>query len=321
MPDPYVLASYTPPMIAWCSLILVMPLIGLILAAWHRYLARLPETNDSLAAVCGIALPLLASAGFLGLLWDREGVVGTSGALVLGSGPLICGLVTGTLLVTRPDAHETGRSSSGLIMFVAGLVMVMIAAAGRVPHTVGLIACTIGLVLIWRTSLRSRDGHRQVRPSDTPQQPLSLTVALAGSLILAFCTRLSPIEWMPLVIVVLVVGAVVMLHMLMSSRGVFAALEAAWWFAIILPCLGLGLLGQDRLAVLVRGHDLPGLPAVVPTLRSTEGLVVPGVVLMLSVVFWLLAGSVASSWRRTLGVCLIVVGVLGFLDLGLGHSG
>ena len=305
-------------MIAWCSLILIPPLVLLILAAWRQYLSEIPDAQASSVMLCGIVLPLLASAGFLGLLWDQEGVLGSSGSLVVGTGPLIFGLVTGWLLVSRPDARDVESPSGCVIMLVTGLLLIMMAVAGRVPHTVGLIACTIGLVLIWLNSLRSREVSGTAKAGETRQQPLSLTLALAASLLLAFCARWSPIDWMPLVMFVLIVEVLVMLRMVMSSRGGAAVFEAAGWFAVLLPCLGLGLLGQDRLAVLIRGNDLPGLPPVVPTLRSTEGLLIPGVAILLGVLLWFLAGLVPSSWRRTLGGCLLVIGVLGFLGQLLG---
>ena len=308
-------------MIAWCSLILIMPLIGSILITWRQYLSQVPETAASSASLRGIVLPLLASAGFLGLLWDRDGVLGAPGGLVLGSGPLIFGIVVGLLLVIRPGACAGSPSPGRVLMPVSGIVLIMIAAAGRVPHTVGLMACTIGLVLIWLNSLRSRSDHVQMDNDQASQQPLSLTLALAGSLMLAFCTLMSPIEWMPLVVLALIVEVLLMLFLLMRSRGVPAAFEAVGWFAILLPCLGLGLLGQDRLAVFIGGNDLPGLRAAFPTLRSTEPLLIPGVTILIGTVFWSLAPSLAISWKRSLGITLLLIGFLGFFELTTEFTG
>ena len=308
-------------MIAWCSLLLILPLVLLILKAWRQYLTEISDGHALNIPLCGIVLPLLSSAGFLGLLWDREGVLGSSGSLVVGTGPLIFGLVTGWLLVSSPLASTAGGSSNRFIQLVSGLVLVMIAAAGRVPHTVGLIACAIGLVLIWLTSLQSREVTDSVKAGEARQQPLSLIVAVAGSLLLAFCTRLAPSDWMPLVMVVLIVEVLVMLRMLMNSRGGTAVFEAAGWLAVLLPCLGLGLLGQDRLVVLIRGHDLPGLPPAMPTLRSTQELLIPGVTILLSVLFWSMATRVPPGWRGTLGACLIVVASLGLFRLAVGPLG
>ncbi|MBG84342.1 MAG: hypothetical protein CMJ40_07350 [Phycisphaerae bacterium] len=308
-------------MIAWCSLLLIPPLVLLILATWRQYLETQRDAQASDIAISGIVLPLLASAGFLGLLWDREGVLGAPGALVVGSGPMVFGLITGWLLVRSPRACGGGWPSGGVIMSVGGLLLIMMATAGRVSHTVGLIACTIGMVLIWLTSLRSRGASAPANAAARREQPLSLTLALAGSLLLAFCTRLAPIDWMPLVLALLILEVLMMLYILMASRGPEVVFEGAGWFAVLLPCLGLGLLGQDRLAMLIRGNDLPGLPPVVPTLRSTEGLMVPGLVIVLSVLFWFLAGSVPSSWRRTMGLCLLVAVVLALLQLRFGLMG
>ena len=120
-------------MIAWCSLLLILPLVLLILKAWRQYLTEISDGHALNIPLCGIVLPLLSSAGFLGLLWDREGVLGSSGSLVVGTGPLIFGLVTGWLLVSSPLASTAGGSSNRFIQLVSGLVLVMIAAAGRVP--------------------------------------------------------------------------------------------------------------------------------------------------------------------------------------------
>ena len=303
-------------MIAWCALILIPLLVLLIVATWRQYLTEQLTTQASDIAISGIVYPLLASAGFLGLLWDREGVLDAPGALIVGSGPMVFGLVTGMLLVRGPEAPRGGWPSGGVIMLITGLVLVMMAAAGRVPHTVGLIACSIGLVLIWLTSLRSHEGSDAATSSVRRQQPLSLTSALAASLLLAFCASLAQDDWIPLVLLVLIIQVLVMLSILLTSHGPNVVFKAAGWFAVLLPCFGLGLLGQDRLGMLIIGNNLPGLPQVVPTLRSTGGLLVPGVVILLGVLFWSLRGLVPSSWRRTMGLCLLVAVLLAILQLG-----
>ena len=221
-----------------------------------------------------------------------------------------CVLLSAVLRIQRDPWEAQDRLP--LAWPVAGVLLVLVASAGRVSHTVGLVAFAIGVVLIWANSLPepAEEG------ASSAQQPSGaesawLTMAFAAAILLGVCTALATEVLVATVIMVAALVALAVVATVGRCRDGQLAIRSAGWLAVILPCLGLGLLGHDRLMLIMQGGRIPQLPGPPPRLHETGGLLLPGLVLLATTAVLAGHGRWRGSWRLAACAGLGLAGVLG----------
>ena len=297
-------------MLPWVALGLLLPVGIVMLLQWRQFLVGMDQSVRMERLAINAWAPLLASAGLLGLLWDQQRPMHGQAALAVGTGAMVFAILVGGILLTtdrhdRPWNHFQGSWLVPIAWPVGGILMLLVASAGRVSHVVGLVAFAMGLVLIWLNLMPQRDEEPEPAPS---RGDGSLVVTFLAALVLAACARLSPVEWLVPVGVVLSLLSLGVLVLLARHKNVLSAIQAGGWFAVLLPCLGLGLLGQDMLSRIIRA-DIPGAP---PRFEYTSSLLEPGLVLLVTIMVLVCQERWPSFWRAPASLALLVAGLLGY---------
>ncbi|MBG81031.1 MAG: hypothetical protein CMJ39_10030 [Phycisphaerae bacterium] len=295
-------------MLSWIGLFLLLPAAMALVLFWSRCLALSNRDQFKDQLIASVWGPVLASLGFLGMLWDRSGVLGEGGAGAIGMGAVIFAIVAGMMLLNSASSNvqqdKELMTDLPLIWPVAGVVILLTAAAAKVPHLVGLIVCAIGLVLIWINTMPADSSVEQKSESDA--QSSSLAGAFVSSLFLAVCAWWSTSLLPALALTVVSLVSLVLVMLVAAHRGVSQGIRMAGWLAVLLPCLGLGLLGHDQLFQMIQS----GRDSAVPRLHETIGLLGPGLILLATTL--VLAGGRrwSPTWRRYAGLGLFLVGVV-----------
>ena len=195
---------------------------------------------------------------------------------------------------------------------LAAFVMVLVAAAGRVPHTVGLLVSALAVVLLWFNSMPPEPPeHGRAAPAD--ERPGGLLTAILAAVALALAAGLSPTASQWLIASWLIILAILIFVTLHFRAGESATLHATGWFAITLPAVGLGVLGHDRLVGMFSQPALLGPVAVPEQVHHTAGLLVPGLIILM--VSFVVAGAPRwpVTWVKASGLLTIAAGLGGLL--------
>ena len=297
-------------MISWVALGLLLPVAIVMLLQWRQVLLGLDGSARMERLVTTIWAPLIASLGLLGLLWDQTEPLHGPSALAIGSGSMVFAVLVGSLLLRSDSVLQDQEQSQSnwqipISWPVAGVLMLMVGAAGRVSHIVGLVVFAIGLVLIWLNSL---PADSEASSEKTKAMDGHLITALLAAVVLATCARLSPVDWLIPIGIVLTVAALIVFVLMARICGELAAIKAGGWCAVLLPCFGFGLLGQNMLSAIIDSDQR----AAPPRFEYTSSLLEPGLVLLATV---LVLGGVhrwSGNWRAPASLALMVAGILGF---------
>ncbi|MEE2907237.1 MAG: hypothetical protein VX527_05320 [Planctomycetota bacterium] len=305
-------------MLPWVALGLLLPVAVLMLAFWRQFLlggVGSDRQDHLLATVWG---PLLASAGLLGLVWDHDSPLRGHGSLAIGTGAMVFAILVGVLLLAFGHSAWRFQDRIPLAWSVAGVLLVLIGAAGRVSHTVGLIALALGMVLLWLNLMTDQRDRAQPRVSSGES---SLVIAFLAALVLAACARLAPVAWLVPIGLVLALTSLGVVGLVARYRDAVSAIHTAGWFAVLLPCFGLGLLGQDMLMEIVRADMMKEIPGRPPRFEHTGGLLEPGLVLLGTILVLAGSGRWSPNWRSPASFALVAAGILGLLILLVEASG
>ena len=216
------------------------------------------------------------------------------GAMLLLSGSSSRQASDGELLASVPMAWPA-----------VGVVILLTAASAKVPHLVGLIVCAIALVLLWINSMPA-DSRRDHEASVPDPHAGYLAATLVLGLLLAACAWLAT-PWIPaIVLTVISLTGLALVMLVTSHRGASQGIQAAGWLAILLPCLGLGLLGHDQLFEMIQA----GTSSAVPRLHETIGLLGPGLIILVTTLVIRGSRDWSPLWRWYSGLGLFLVGIL-----------
>lgn len=301
-------------MLSQLALVALLPVALVMLHQWRRCLQNLDGNRRMDRLVTVVWAPLFASVGLFGLLWDQQKPLHGQSSMAIGTGAMVFAILVGVLLLRRDEKVEGAglTAPAGPEWFipmawpVAGVLMLMVGAAGQVSHVVGLVLFAIGLVLIW---LNIQSDEDDASPAEPQSSDLNLVMAFIMAVLLAACVWLSPMEWLVPVGVLLALVSLAVFGLLARIRGAPVAVQAGGWFAVLLPCFGFGLLGQDMLSTIVQS-DLRSVPP--PRFEFTSSLLEPGLVLLLSVLVLAGVNRWTRCWQVPAAVALVVAGGLGF---------
>jgi hypothetical protein len=213
------------------------------------------------------------------------------------------------LLLSGPSSRQTSAgelvSSVPMAWPAVGVVILLTAASAKVPHLVGLIVCAIALVLLWINSMPADSRRDHETPVPDPHAGY-LAATLVFGLLLAACAWLAT-PWIPaIVLTVISLTGLALVMLVTSHRGVSQGIQAAGWLAILLPCLGLGLLGHDQLFEMIQA----GTSSAVPRLHETIGLLGPGLIILVTTLVIRGSRDWSPLWRWYSGLGLFLVGIL-----------
>ena len=291
-------------------MLVLLPAAMVMVWIWSRYLAHSSQGEMKDRLIATVWTPVLGSLGFLGMLWDRSGVLGEGGASAIGMGAIIFAVMVGAMLLLSGSSSR--QASDGELLASVpmawpevGVVILLTAASAKVPHLVGLIVCAIALVLLWINSMPA-DSRRDHEASVPDPHAGYLAATLVLGLLLAACAWLAT-PWIPaIVLTVISLTGLALVMLVTSHRGASQGIQAAGWLAILLPCLGLGLLGHDQLFEMIQA----GTSSAVPRLHETIGLLGPGLIILVTTLVIRGSRDWSPLWRWYSGLGLFLVGIL-----------
>ncbi|MCH2135738.1 MAG: hypothetical protein MK101_04040 [Phycisphaerales bacterium] len=247
--------------------------------------------------------PLLAALPALGAIPGQQ-----STALVQ-QGALLGGALVGavaTLIMLAPAATGTKADPwdddhrIDLRWPAAGVVLLLVALAGRLPQSALMVLFALAAVMPWAESIPRR-GETWGGPGVG-----ALSLALLGGMAMATAMAIAGHVWM---LVVCLGCAAAVLFMCARRLGGHAGIEAAMWSATLAALAGPGLLGWEALAASVGRLTAAGEPHV----GRLGLLAVPALALL--VPCGVLAGF--SRWPAIGRVAAVVVSGGGLIVMGV----
>jgi len=253
-----------------------------------------------LLVVIVVAVPLLAP----GAQEMGSGSVHWSVSLAV---PLVALLAVPVLLLPavlgrRSDPWDA-EERLVLVWPAVGVLLLLVAVAGRLPQSGMLVLFTLGAVLTWVESIPRR-GEQWGGPGTA-----WLTLALVGSAVLAAGLWGFDPAWSTLIAATVAGGVVVTLT---RHHGPRAGVSTAMWMAAVVALLAPGMLGFGALTDMLQGRPMPVMVAGEPHVGPLMLLSVPAVGLLAccgllaGVGRWSGLGRVAA----VLGVLLLLLGLL-----------
>lgn len=247
-----------------------------------------------------VAVPLLAS----GTQDLDNGSVRWSVSLAV---PLVALLAVPVLLLSavlgrRSDPWDV-EEKLVLVWPAVGVLLLLVAVAGRLPQSGMLVLFTLGAVLAWVESIPRR-GEQWGGPGT-----LWLALALVGSAVLAAGLWGFDPAWSTLIAAAVAAGVVVELT---RYHGPRAGVGTAMWTAALVALLAPGILGFGALTDMLQGRPMPVMVTGEPHVGPLMLLSVPAVGLLACC--GLLAGvSRWSSIGRVAAVLAVLLLLLGLL--------
>lgn len=247
-----------------------------------------------------VSVPLLApETGGVG-----GGPVGWSVGLAV---PLVVLLAVPTLLLPavfgrRADPWDA-EEPLVLVWPAVGVLLLLVAVAGRLPESGMLVLFSLGAVLLWVESIPRR-GEQWGGPGIQ-----WLAMALVGSAMLASGLWAFDPSWSTLIAAAVAAGVVVELT---RHHGPRAGVSTAMWTAAVVALLAPGMLGFGALVDMLQGRSLPVTVTGEPYVGPLMLLSIPAVGLLACC--GLLAGVGRwSGMGRLAGVLAVLMLLLGLL--------
>jgi hypothetical protein len=290
-------------------------LLGLVLAVSSvvladRVLVASEQAGRPARLLGGLWLPLLMCIPFLGLRpeLNLDGSLGSVG--VLAAVPLTMAIVLPLVLLSRlgGDGRQWHADDRLPMAWPAiGVMLMLLAVAGRGPEFLAVVTFAIGIVLLWIETI-PRPGEAHGGSATAP-----LMLAFASAIGLSLVASESGNRWFMLVLCM--VTAAIMLVSTAIRLGPRCATMSAGWACSLGPILLLGLVGQDDLRASIIGTS-DGIPFVgYRQLAGLEVLVLPGL-LILALSGFITGWARWSAIRGRLVAVLLAAGAAG-LAIGL----
>jgi hypothetical protein len=240
---------------------------------------------------------------------NLEGSLGSVG--VFASVPLVMAIVLPLILLFRLGGDgRQWHSDDQLPMAwpVIGVMLLLLAVAGRGPEFLAVVAFAIGIVLLWMETI-PRPGESHGGSSTG-----SLMLTFASVIGFSIVANESGSRWLMLILCMVI--AACMLASTAIRLGSRCATMAAGWACCLGPILLLGLVGQNGLLASIIGYSSEDIAFVgYRQLVGLEVLVLPGLLILALSGF--ITGWVRwSTIRGRLVAVLLAAGAAG-LSVGL----
>ena len=290
-------------------------LLGLVLAVSSvvladRALMASEQAGRPARLLGGLWLPLLICIPFLGLRSELnpDGSLGSNG--VLAAVPLTMAIVLPLVLLSRlgGDGRQWHADDRLPMAWPAiGVMLMLLAVAGRGPQFLAVVTFAIGIVLLWMETIP--------RPGESHGGSATAPLTLAFGSVIGLSLVASESGSRDFLLVLCMVTAGTMLVSAAIRLGPRRATMVAGWAGCLGPILLLGLIGQDGLRASIIGTS-DGIPFIgYPQLAGLEVLVLPGL-LILALCGFITGWARWSAVRGRLVAVLLAAGAVG-LAVGL----
>jgi hypothetical protein len=289
-------------------------LLGVLLAVSSvvlvdRVMKRSEPVGRPSRLLCALWIPLLMCVPFLGVFPHpaRDGTIGS--VAVLAGVPLTMAIALPLVLLSRRGRTDRPWHADDRLPIAwpaVGVVLLVLAVAGRGPHFLAVVVFAIGIVLLWLETIPL--------PGESHGRQRSGGLALAFASVIGLgLVALAAGQWRAMLLLCMLTAAA----MLVSATirlGLSRAMLVAGWAACLGPVWILGLVGQGGLqaSIAAAGGDLPA--AGYRQLGGLEVLVVPGLLILA------LSGFITgwARWPTVRGRLVAVLLAAGGIGLALG---